>query len=242
MDPTCRAFARLWVVVTIATAIALMAHTRHAIERYRALGIEPPAPARAVFEASDALLEGPGLLGLVGLIALGLAPAVLTPTSPSLRRWFVLSLAHVALAAVGACVALAAGLYWNSGCSCGRHDPGGYTGAGRVLEQVLRALLLACMVLALAQLEAWFAMRVQARPRPRASLAAEAGRALVMAAAPALLLGGVAGATVEATRLVEGGLVLIPVPLAAGGTVALAVWGLAVWTRLRPTDAAGGCS
>lgn len=204
------------------------------LDFYERLGVELPRATTLVFQISDALRAGWGILVLLAALALVLGPVRVVPRSSALRPWLWLSLAQCALLGLAMCGAIELPLVTLQRCLCD-HGPWsvGDDARSRVVVVALMTAPLASLVVGLAQAGAWIQLAIDAVPLPRGSHLLEAGRAVQLAALPALALGTLTYALMDGWRLRPPAFLLVSPAVAVTGTVVLATFGVAFAMRLR---------
>lgn len=237
MDPVARRRALAWVLGVIAAAAAVTGLTRRALAAWREEWFEPRGLARGFVEVGDALAEGWGVLGVALVLAIGLAPGLAVRRVGVARRWFGLALVEAVLLVPTCWAALEVVRFYDAGCMCGVCLPPRWRAGSTPLLFALHGLVLVHAGVGLALVDAGFELWTGRRSARRGPFVVEAARAAVLAAGPAVVVAIACAAVADALRP-DGGLLVIPFPLAAGGTGALAVHALALRAQFRRAEAA----
>lgn len=206
---------------------------------YELFGLELPWGTYRTLQAGQALGSPTGIFFVAVALGLGLLPLRLARGSPALAWWFGIGALVATCAGVFAWLLLEVPLASLHFSSFGPPSPFQLSlqaRPGRYLAMLVFGLLpelgggWLCVV---APILAWRWVRAtrQVSRSPRGSLPVEALRALVVCSLPALVLGTLAFA-VGRLGYAHDGLVVAP-SYAGAGTVALVVYGAALWLRLR---------
>lgn len=209
-------------LVWSAAAWALAALGPPAAKMVAEVGIVVPLESQVAFGASAALRAGWGAVPLLLLVAVLVSPARLAPDAAGVRPWLWLALLQGVVVGVTACFAL---LMWPAlhvpMCLHDRAEPGPPW------------FLVPALGVGLLQVHAWWRVSATIRNDPRGTPGLEVGRVAFLASVPAALAASIVALALHTLGATGPATLLVPVPLAGAGTVALAACGAAVALRAR---------